>query len=167
MERKIIKDFPQIQFNPGKFNMWSPSNDTVFYDTRRIKSNNGLLGLLHELGHALLDHRRYKYDIELINMEMDAWDEARRLAPKYGLKIDEAHIARCISSYDYWLSKRATCPDCANFSLQNGRHQYKCFACGMSWKVNQRLDRRVKRDTIERFETVTFVHPHAENSAAL
>jgi hypothetical protein len=47
--------------------------------------------------------------------------------PKYDLYVDEEHIARCIATYDEWLTKRATCPDCQNFSLQKGRDQYGCF----------------------------------------
>ncbi len=154
---EIIKQFPQFDYEPARMFVWSPSADTIYYDPKRVKTANGKIALLHELGHAILQHRTYKYDIELLNMEMDAWDIARELAPRFGLKVDEDHAANAISSYDYWLSKRATCPDCNTFTLQSGRNQYKCFACGMQWRVNQRLDRRVKRDTIERFETV-FAH---------
>jgi len=89
--------------------------------------------------------------MELLRMEMEAWDIARDLAPKYGVKINEAHIASTISSYDDWLTKRATCPDCNNFSLQRGRDSYGCFACGAKWVVNWRKDRRVKRTITSRF----------------
>jgi len=131
--------------------MWSPYSSTITYDRRRINTNNGRAGLLHELGHARLDHRFYKYDMELLKMEMDAWDIARQLAPKYGVKIDESYVTRAISTYDDWISKRATCPDCTNFSLQSDRNQFGCFACGSKWAVNFRKDRRVKRTIISRF----------------
>ena len=148
----IIEDFPQFDFIPGRFFMWSPHNTAIVYDTRRKNKNDGKIALVHEIGHALLGHRIYKYDMELIQMEMDAWDVVRQLAPKYGLEIDEQHIARCISTYDSWLTKRATCPDCQNFSLQKGRDKYGCFACGSIWDVNWRKDRRVTRKVIERYE---------------
>jgi len=147
---EIIDDFPEFSFVAGGYNMWSPAGRTITYDAKRLGSNTGKIGLIHELGHALLGHRIYKYDMELLAMELDAWDVARQLAPRYRLRINESHIAQCIATYDEWLSKRATCPDCRNFSLQKGRDQYQCFACGASWQVNWRKDRRVKRTAIDR-----------------
>lgn len=147
----IIKDFPQFEFIPGRYFMWSPHNQAIVYDTRRKDSNDGKIALVHEIGHGLLNHRLYKYDMELIQMEMDAWDQVRLLATKYELYVDEEHIARCISTYDEWLTKRATCPDCQNFSLQKGRDQYGCFACGSVWNVNWRKDRRVTRTVTDRY----------------
>jgi hypothetical protein len=134
--------------------MWSPSTQSIHYDTKRIQHPNGKVALLHEIGHARLNHRFYKYDMELLRMEMDAWDIARGLAPQFGLEIDEEHIAQAIASYDEWLSKRATCPDCDNFCLQKDRSKFSCFACGSTWKVNERKDRRVKRTITSRFEPI-------------
>jgi hypothetical protein len=148
----IIKDFPQFEFIPGRFFMWSPHNQAIVYDTRRVKANDGKIALVHEIGHAILGHRLYKFDMQLMQMELDAWDVARQLAVTYGLRIDENHIARCIDTYDEWLTKRATCPDCANFSLQRGRDEYSCFACGSIWQVNWRKDRRVTRRVVQRYE---------------
>src|SRR5476651_582222 len=110
--------------------MFSPYTKTITYDASRIDRNDGRLALLHEIGHARLAHRVYKYDMELLRMEMEAWDVARELAPQYNVKVDEKHIAATIATYDRWLTKRATCPDCENFSLQPARDSYRCFACG-------------------------------------
>lgn len=148
----IITDFPQFTFVAGKGFMWSPHTKSIIYDARRKDFNNGKIALLHEIGHALLGHRLYKYDMELMRMEMDAWDMARTLAQRYGVPIDEEHIAHTIATYDAWLTKRATCPDCQNFSLQKGRDEYGCFACGSVWQVNWRKDRRVTRHVTERYE---------------
>lgn len=134
--------------------MWSPHSRSITYDSRRVKTPNGKIALLHEIGHAVLGHKIYKYDMELIKMEMDAWDFVRENAERYSLHIDEEHIARCIETYDEWLSKRATCPDCNNFSLQKDRNQYSCFACGSKWTVNWRKDRRVKRTVTSRWDHV-------------
>lgn len=149
---RIIKDFPQFTFIAGSYFKWSPNSQSITYDPRRVRSNDGKIALVHEIGHATLGHRIYKYDMELIKMEMDAWDVVRQLAPKYKLRIDEKHIAYCIDTYDYWLTKRATCPDCQNFSLQKTRDQYGCFACGSVWNVNWRKDRRVTRTIVERYK---------------
>ena len=138
--------------------MWSPYHHTITYDEERIGQNDGKLALLHEIAHARLGHRIYKYDIQLITMEMDAWDMTRQLALQFELTIDEEHIAHCIETYDEWLTKRATCPDCGNFSLQRGRDSYSCFACGAQWEVNWRKDRRVKRTVISR-----MAHRHPQD----
>lgn len=148
----IIDDFPQFEFEAGYFFMWSPHTNSIVYDPDRMDRNDGQIALLHEVGHALLGHKIYKYDAELLKMEMDAWDQFRRLAPKYQLTVDEEHIAACIATYDHWLTKRATCPDCATFSLQRARDEYGCFACGSIWQVNWRKDRRVTRTVLERYE---------------
>ena len=145
----LLQSFSDQKFIAGGFFMWSPATKTITFDPSRLESETGKIALLHELGHARLGHRLYKYDMELLQMEMDAWDVVRELAPQYGLIVDEAHIANCISSYDAWLSKRAACPHCDNFSLQAGRDQYSCFLCGTKWLVNWRKDRRVHRKIIQ------------------
>lgn len=158
----IIGDFPQFEFVPATFFMWSPHDQAIFYDTERMQANDGLMALLHEIGHATLGHRIYKFDMELIKMELDAWDVARQLAPRYDVAIDEEHVAMVVGTYDEWLTKRATCPDCANFSLQKGRDEYSCFDCGAVWQVNWRKDRRVTRYVIERYEHPRFITQFAE-----
>lgn len=136
--------------------MWSPQTTSITYDSKRIKANDGRLALVHEIGHALLGHKMYRFDAELIKMEMDAWDLTRELALRYGIEVDERHIARCIESYDQWFTKRATCPDCQNFSLQRARDEYSCFGCGSVWQVNWRKDRRVTRKVVERYDNPAF-----------
>jgi hypothetical protein len=161
----ITQDFQQFEFIPAKFFMWSPHDNAIFYDQRRVKANDGLMALLHEIGHASLGHRIYKFDMELIQMELDAWDVARVLAPKYGVSIDEEHVTMVVGTYDEWLTKRATCPDCQNFSLQRGRDEYGCFDCGAIWQVNWRKDRRVTRYIIERYQHPVLVTQFNEKRA--
>ena len=151
----LLQNFPDLSFQAERFFSWSPQEKTVYFDPRRLRSNTGKIALLHEIGHARLGHTLYKYDIQLLNMELDAWDFVRREAAGYGLDVDETHIADCINSYDTWLQKRATCPSCANFSLQSGRDKYRCFVCGSLWHVNWRKDRRVKRTLLPHPDTET------------
>jgi hypothetical protein len=159
---RIMQDFQQFEFSAARFFMWSPHDQAIFYDTRRMQANDGLMALLHEIGHATLNHRIYKFDMELIQMELDAWDVARKLAPTYNVTIDEEHVATVVSTYDEWLTKRATCPDCQNFSLQKGRDEYGCFGCGAIWQVNWRKDRRVTRYIVERYEHPVLTAQFAE-----
>ncbi len=144
----LLQNFPELNFVPERFFSWSPQEKTIYFDPRRLRGNTGKIALLHEIGHAKLGHTLYKYDMQLLNMELDAWDYVRQEAAQFGLTIDEKHIADCINSYDSWLSKRATCPQCSNFSLQAGRDTYRCFVCDSRWGVNWRKDRRVKRTLI-------------------
>lgn len=156
----ILKDFPQFEFISGSFFMWSPHAQAIVYDIERVQANDGQLALIHEIGHGLLGHRIYKFDMQLIQMELDAWELTRTLAKRYDIEIDEQHIANCINSYDSWLTKRATCPDCQNFCLQRARDEYSCFVCGSIWQVNWRKDRRVTRRVVERYEHPVLGSPH-------
>lgn len=93
--------------------------------------------LLHELAHAVLKHADYTRDIELIEMERDAWDHARTvLAPRYSVPIDDAIIEDSLDTYRDWLHARSTCPDCQAIGIQIKLHHYRCLACGAQWKVN-------------------------------
>ena len=148
----LIKKFSEFTFIDDTYFMWSAYHKVIVYDVNRIEKNDGKLALLHEIGHAQLNHRIYTYDIQLMNMEMDAWDVARKLAPIYGVEVDEKQIEDSIDEYDQWLTKRSTCPDCNNFSLQRSRDSYRCFTCGSEWTVNWRKDRRVTRKVTSRYE---------------
>ena len=131
--------------------MWSPKNKVIIYDRERINSNEGRLALLHEIGHASLNHKLYQYDLELLQMEMDAWSVAKELALSLQVPISKDHIRRAVATYDEWLTRRATCPDCESFGAQRGRDSYSCFTCGCKWSVNWRKDRRVKRTITSRY----------------
>ena len=146
---KLLKQYKLV---PGKHFMFSSSDQTITYIPSEMKSSRGKLALMHEIGHCVLKHRVYTYDMTLLQMEMDAWEYVRREAPKYGIPVDEDHINRCISTYDHWISKRATCPDCRTFSLQRNAYTFGCFACGAEWKVNRRKDRRVTRIVIGNYK---------------
>jgi hypothetical protein len=149
----IVDQFPGYAFTAGDGFMWSPRQRVITYDPERLCTNAGRLALLHEIGHARLRHRLYRYDLELLQMEIEAWEVAAALAPGFNVLIDQPHIDRAIASYDHWLTKRATCPDCSSFGIQRGRDQYGCFTCGTVWAVNWRPDRRVRRIVTSRYAT--------------
>jgi hypothetical protein len=92
--------------------------------------------LLHEVGHALLDHQSYDSDLELVEMESLAWQKAKEVGVAYGHTIDEDHIQDCIDTYRDWLHQRSACPNCDNRSLQQDARHYKCFNCGQTWAVS-------------------------------
>ena len=133
----IIKNFPDITFKAGKNFIWSPKRRVVFYDELRLKTSQGMMALLHEIGHAHLQHQTFELDIELLNMEVEAWIEARKLAENLKFRLNEDHIESCLETYRVWLYKRSKCPVCANTSLQETLTTYRCFICNSSWRVAQ------------------------------
>jgi hypothetical protein len=131
----LLENFPAISFAKGKRFSWSPIKKVVYYDPEQIHTQTGSLALLHEIGHAKLMHKNYSLDIELLNMEVAAWAEARKLAKKFDIDIDENHIEECLETYRLWLYKRSLCPECNNTTTQKDDRTYKCFLCSTTWEV--------------------------------
>lgn len=143
---RLTVDFPQLQFSAGKSFCWSPISGQVFYTAIHAGSKSGslnysedataLFSLLHETGHALLGHKRYELDLELLNLEVAAWQRAKALAGQYDIGIDENHIEDCLDSYRDWLYARSVCPSCTTKALQmDSMSAYRCFNCATTWKV--------------------------------
>jgi hypothetical protein len=124
-----------LEFVAGKVFCWSPADRQVRYKAG-ADGPAAICSLLHELGHAVLDHKRYGQDFELLELEVDAWEAAKRIAAKYSITIDEDHAQDCLDSYRDWLYRRSICPTCATKSLQtDGQPSYRCFNCGTGWRV--------------------------------
>jgi len=134
---------------PGNRFSYNSETKAIDYVPESMDTPLGKLALLHEIAHANLDHFSYTYDIELFSMEIDAWKETKKLAKKYEVKVNESHIKNCLKSYDYWLTKRATCPKCKTFGHQRSYDLFSCFVCDTYWKVNHRKDREIRRRVIK------------------
>lgn len=131
---RLSRDYPQFSFKPGGREHWSPHKRTIIYvENQPAKESN--YGLLHELAHAILEHKYYSTDLELLKMESAAWQLAAELGSKYGIEIDDDHIQNCLDTYRDWLHKRSQCPGCRMHALQHGPNSYKCFNCGRRWQV--------------------------------
>lgn len=129
----LRKDFSNIKFAESGNFMWSPDDNTVFYNAS--VSDPPLL--LHELSHALLDHKSYLKDVELVSMEAAAWQKAQELALNYGVKISEDDINQHLDTYRDWLHARSSCPSCSAIGYQSGSRQYTCPGCTTKWRVNE------------------------------
>src|SRR5687768_7940042 len=88
---------PSVRFIPGESLHWSPEKQVVSY--RPSDSEEDIWGLLHEAGHARLVHAEYASDMELLQLEVAAWDEAGRIATLCQLEIDEEHVQDCLDTY--------------------------------------------------------------------
>jgi hypothetical protein len=142
---KLTQDHPEITFTAGDEFRWSPSDATILYDIH----NRDDASLLHELAHALLHHATYTKDIELIEMERDAWNYAlTQLASRYTVTISDEQIQGSLDTYRDWLHARSTCPHCKATGVQVKQHQYKCLACHTNWRVNEARVCALRRYTI-------------------
>jgi hypothetical protein len=144
---KLTAAFPDVRFNAGKQFCWSPETGEVFYK-RNDKRPTAPWSLLHETGHALLEHASYKADFELLRLEIAAWEKARELARELGITIDEDHIEDCLDTYRDWLHKRSICPTCTTKCLQQSDYvHYRCFNCHTVWRVTGNRFCRAYRST--------------------
>jgi hypothetical protein len=100
------------------------------------EGSTGFWSILHELGHALLDHQSYENDVNLLQKEAEAWEKAVIVAKSYGMTIDQEHIQNCLDTYRDWLHKRSTCPTCSSHGLQQNKALYRCLNCQGAWKVS-------------------------------
>lgn len=132
---QLVTEYPNLTFAESSSFYWSPAKRQINCK-RGAEGLSATFSLLHELGHALLDHKRYKLDFELLQLEVAAWEQAKLVAPNYGITIDEDHIQDCLDSYRDWLYRRSICPTCTAKALQqDGQPLYRCFNCHATWRV--------------------------------
>jgi hypothetical protein len=138
---KLRTAYPQFQFLEDKEFRWSPQEKTVFY-----REDGNFHELLHELAHAVLGHTTYGKDMQLIEIERDAWDYAAiSLAPLYNLIIEDDHIQEALDTYRDWLHARSRCPTCSATGVQTKTSYYRCVACGNHWRVNDARNCMLRR----------------------
>lgn len=132
---KLSRDYPEFHFSTGEEFWWSATQNTVYINPL---SAHGHEYALHELGHALLGHKGYRRDIDLIKLERDAWEYAKTtLAPRYRVQIPEDTIQSNLETYRDWLYTRSTCPDCQTTGIETKKQTYRCLACKHIWSVNE------------------------------
>src|SRR4051794_24038476 len=94
---KLETLYPKLRFKAGEQFCWSPETGEIIYKAVS-QGERAIWSLLHETGHALLDHTAYKADFELIQLEVAAWERARELATDLDITIDEDHIQDCLDT---------------------------------------------------------------------
>lgn len=140
--------YPQLRFKAGPQFSWSPESGDIIYK-RSAKGKQATWSLLHETGHALLNHRSYGADFELLRLEVEAWEQAKTIGKEIGINIDEDHIQDCLDTYRDWLYRRSICPECSTKCLQQDDNEhYHCFNCHAVWRVTaSRFGRAYRRHT--------------------
>ncbi len=132
---KLKNIIPDIKFVNGQSFRWSPATQTITYPPNFKDRTVAIWSLLHETGHAILHHRDYSSDVELLLLEVNAWGKAKEIGHKLHINIDENHVQDCIDTYRDWLHQRGTCPRCGVVSLQINSHTYRCHNCACEWHV--------------------------------
>lgn len=137
--------YPDISFVSGDIFSWSPADKTVSYipdqpDTTAF--------LLHELSHAILGHKTYNHDVELVAMESAAWDQAAQISTDLSIIISEDTIQDNLDSYRDWLHARSTCPTCQSVGVQDKKNTYTCPVCNHHWRVNEARTCQLRRYNI-------------------
>lgn len=141
---KLTTDYPAITFAAGDDFAWLPDTHTIAYKNQADSAPY----ILHELAHAILEHTNYRRDIELLQLERQAWDYAgSTLAPRYSVSIDDEQREQALDSYRDWLHARSTCPTCTATGLQTATSTYRCPACQQQWYVNEARNCRLQRHT--------------------
>ncbi len=132
---KVMARYPALTFTAGERFEWHPENSEIVYDPDDPMHD---ARLLHEIGHAQLNHDSYDRDIGLIAMERDAWQVARmEIAPPLGVEVAGDVIHHDMDTYRDWLHDRSTCPHCQSSGIQIKKQEYKCVTCRKSWRVNE------------------------------
>lgn len=95
----------------------------------KLEHNNDCLQLLHELGHALLQHYTFATDPERLKMECAAWAKARELCEMYSIYYDEEFVEVELDTYREWLHQKSRCPYCGLTRYQDQNGVYHCPEC--------------------------------------
>ena len=124
---------------------WNPETRTVNYAKQSISEPKDVSAFLHELSHGILEHEDFEYDVDLLRMEMQAWNLANELSIKHGVDFHEDYSQSCLESYRVWIAERSTCPECDQTTLESAPQSYCCFNCSTSWKVSKQQMCQIQR----------------------
>lgn len=142
---QLLEDYPDFSIVKGFEEHWSPKNNAITFNPAQTPERIRF-GILHELAHALLEHKNYSSDFELLKMESETWHLAAKVGLKYGVTISDEHIQNCLDTYRDWLHQRSKCPVCGMHVLQQDARTYQCFNCSSNWKVSSgRFSRPYRR----------------------
>lgn len=135
--KKLAADHPHLKFVAASSFYWCPETSEVYYDISKARQPSAKWSLLHETSHALLGHSSYKADLELLQLEVAAWEHALELADDHGITIDPEYVQDCLDTYRDWLYRRSLCPGCGSQCLQaDATSHYRCHNCHTRWHVS-------------------------------
>lgn len=122
---RLAVDYPQFRFRRGKKFAFRPPRTIILGPSEPCCE----LLTLHELSHAILEHRDFKTDVTRLKMENEAWEKAKELAVQYSVPVDEDLIQRELDTYRDWLHQKSRCPECGLTRFQTPDGKYHCPLC--------------------------------------
>ena len=141
---QLKKDYPQFSYEESSASSWEPGSRTILYAKHTEPAQ-----ILHELGHALLEHEVFTHDISLLSIERAAWMYAKKeLANTYSVVISDETIEESLDTYRDWIHKRSLCPHCGVNGVQQTKTTYHCAICGRTWKVNDARSCQLRRSIV-------------------
>ncbi|MFV0485122.1 MAG: hypothetical protein ACK5MU_02775 [Candidatus Saccharimonadales bacterium] len=137
--KRLREDFPGLIFEVGDDFKFSPPR-TICYNPsfRGLPHNKIALLTLHEAAHAVLEHKDYDEDIELLKIEAAAWERAKQLCANYKVRWDEDFVQDRLDTYRDWVHSRSLCPACEISGYQDNGLRYHCAMCGKIWGGQQK-----------------------------
>lgn len=139
---RLRMDFAKLNFKLGKKFTFRPLRTIIiqqasdyYEDNRDAEGFDEVwrrcyrLQVLHEIEHALSNHKDYATDLERLKMEREAWEKARELASSYSIYYDEEFVERLLDTYRDWLHKKSRCPQCGSTRYQTDDGEYRCASC--------------------------------------
>jgi hypothetical protein len=144
----LTTDYPAVSFVAGDSFVWSPAKNQITFAHNQENQEHATWALIHEVAHYILNHKKYKSDLELLKLESQAWSKANEIAKLYKIEIDQDHIQDCLDTYRDWLHTRAKCPKCGVVSMQRADLNYQCFNCKSVWSVPKSPLCRIKKELV-------------------
>lgn len=127
---RLRGDYPNLRLREGERFCFRPPRTIIFVlRSDNVEQNSDALQLLHEVGHALLEHKNFATDPERLRMERAAWEKARELCEHYGVCYDEEFVEEELDTYRNWLHQRSRCPQCGLTRYQTVDGKYHCPSC--------------------------------------
>ena len=132
---ELKKEFGQFNFIPGKRFKFKPPKSIFFEEKTAYPLQHFALLTLHELGHALSNHKDYNIDVKRLKIESEAWQRAKMLIKthenwqKYGVFWDEDFAENELDSYRDWLHQKSKCKTCGLTMYQTSDKKYHCPNC--------------------------------------
>lgn len=146
---KLTQDFPELRFVLGRKFMFRPTRTIVIEKTIfEQKNESGRAGkkvddlckneqifydlrLLHEVGHALLEHKNCSNELDRIKKERSAWEKAQALSYIYNIAYDKEFVEAELDSYRDWLEQKTRCPECGMVRCRDHKGCLRCPICEM------------------------------------
>lgn len=142
---QVKNTYIDLQFETADEFLYDAADEIIYYDPESLENHDGQVALLHEIAHAELGHFHFTSDLELFALETQAWNKTASLCEVYAVPLSENYLQSCLQTYATWLTQRATCPACDNFSTQENALTYRCFLCHTRWQVKTDAQSRIKR----------------------